>query len=68
MEYYKALGIAHFSGSRKEFPRKGSISCKEHLERTNGTDKVANYRFVENLNGYMEVNTTGVKGLFNLTV
>jgi hypothetical protein len=56
--YYKALGITHFSELRKVFPRDGRISCKKHLERTNGTDKVANYQYVEELQAYIEINTT----------
>ena len=56
--YYKALGITHFSALGKVFPKHGRISCNEHLERTNGTDKVANYHYVEELKAYREVNTT----------
>jgi hypothetical protein len=58
LKYYQALGITHFTESRKLFPRTGRISCNEHLERTNGTDKVANYHYVEELKAYIEVNTT----------
>lgn len=54
--YYEALGIAHFS--KRPGPNTGAFSCKEHLKRTNGTDKVANYRYVEELKAYVEVNTT----------
>lgn len=67
MEYYKALGIKHFHASRKEAPRRGKISCEEHLKRTNGTDKVANYKFVKELQKYIELNTTTTEGLYNLT-
>ena len=56
--YYKALGITHFGRLGKAFPRQGRISCREHLERTNGTDKVANYHYVKELEVYREVNTT----------
>jgi hypothetical protein len=66
MNYYKKLGITHFIGARREFPGKRAISCEVHLNRTNGTDKVANYRFVEELQAYIEVNTTA-KGSYNLT-
>jgi hypothetical protein len=66
MNYYKKLGITHFNGARREFPGKRAISCSEHLKRTNGTDKVANYRFVKELKAYIEVNTTA-KGSYNLT-
>lgn len=66
MEYYKALGIVHFIDSRKAFPGKRTISCIEHLKRTNGTDKVANYRFDENLNSYVEAKAIA-KGKYNLT-
>eukprot|EP00980_Cylindrotheca_fusiformis_P011688 scaffold2770_cov104-Cylindrotheca_fusiformis.AAC.9 len=64
MEYYKALGITHFSATRK-YPPKGRISCLEHLQRTNGTDKVANYRYVEELEKYVEANDT-VRGTYIL--
>ena len=62
--YYKALGIAHFNDLRKTYPRQGSISCQEHLKRTNGTDKVANYHYVEELKANREVNTTTVVNKF----
>eukprot|EP00980_Cylindrotheca_fusiformis_P030639 scaffold25149_cov122-Cylindrotheca_fusiformis.AAC.2 len=65
-EYYKALGISHFS-DRKSFPPKGQISCLEHLQRTNGTDKVAKYHFVAELGEYVESNDT-VRGKYNLIV
>ncbi|KAL3941188.1 MAG: hypothetical protein SGBAC_004420 [Bacillariaceae sp.] len=64
--YYKALGIKHFSESRKGTSQKGKISCKEHLKRTKGNDKVANYRYVKKFQKYIEVNTT-MKGTFDLT-
>mmetsp|Transcript_38619 Transcript_38619/g.93359 ORF Transcript_38619/g.93359 Transcript_38619/m.93359 type:complete len:425 (-) Transcript_38619:217-1491(-) len=66
MGYYKALGIKHFSEARKGTSPKGKISCKEHLKRTKGTDKVANYRYVKKFKKYIEVNTT-TKGIYNLT-
>jgi hypothetical protein len=66
MMYYEALGITHFIGARKAFPGKGAISCMKHLARTNGTDKVANYRFVEERKAYIEATTTA-NGLYNLT-
>jgi hypothetical protein len=66
MMYYEALGITHFHRAGKAFPGKGAISCVKHLARTNGTDKVANYRYVEELKAYIEVNTT-TKGSYNLT-
>jgi len=62
--YYKALNLTHFTESRKTYPGQGSISCKEHLKRTNGTDKVANYHYVEKLKAYREVNTTTVVNKF----
>jgi hypothetical protein len=63
MKYYQALGITHFSESKKLFPGTGIISCNLHLERTNGTDKVANYHYVEELKAYIDVyvNTTTVR-------
>ena len=66
MGYYEALGIKHFSEARKGTSQKGRISCMQHLQRTKGTDKVANYKYVKKLQKYIEVNTT-TKGLYNLT-
>lgn len=65
MQYYKALGITHFHDARKA-KRRESISCMMHLERTKGTDKVANYKFVKDLKVYIEVNKTS-RGTYNLT-
>jgi len=42
--YYKAMGMEHFHDNRR-FPNTGSISCMQHLHRTNGTHSVAKYRF-----------------------
>ena len=40
----KAIGGRHFTDDWKADRAKGKrISCLEHLRRTNGTDKVANY-------------------------
>ena len=44
MEYYKSMGGRHFLNDWKAAGSKGKkVSCMEHLRRTNGTDKVANY-------------------------
>ena len=43
-KYYKIIGIEHFH-ENKRFPHKGRISCLEHLEMSNGTNKIANYTF-----------------------
>mmetsp|Transcript_11882 Transcript_11882/g.25716 ORF Transcript_11882/g.25716 Transcript_11882/m.25716 type:complete len:394 (+) Transcript_11882:213-1394(+) len=51
--YYKALGIEHFH-ENSIYPRQGRISCMEHLKRTNGTSKVAKYRFDEKAGQYVD--------------
>lgn len=40
--YYKALGIDHFFVSHG-VPNQGAVSCMDHLKRSEGTNKVANY-------------------------
>ncbi|KAL7477363.1 hypothetical protein ACHAW6_003173 [Cyclotella cf. meneghiniana] len=44
IKYYKILGIEHFH-ENKRFPQTGRISCMEHLEMSNGTNRIANYTF-----------------------
>lgn len=51
--YYKALGIEHFHQTSR-YPQQGRISCMEHIRRTNGTYKVAKYRFDEATGQYVE--------------
>ena len=51
--YYKALGIEHFHQTSR-YPGRGQISCMEHIRRTNGTYKVAKYRFDEAIGQYVE--------------
>ena len=46
MQYYRALGISHFSKSRQDWASskgKKQMSCDQHLQATQGTNKVANY-------------------------
>ena len=51
--YYQALGIEHFHQNSR-YPGRGQISCMEHIRRSNGTYKVANYRFDEATGQYVE--------------
>lgn len=44
-KYYRTLGIEHFHTTAQRYPKKGAISCAEHLKRTVGSNKVANYTF-----------------------
>lgn len=65
-EYYNAVGIRHFLSMRQgQGPNK--ISCKEHLKNTNGTDKVANYKYVPELGHYIDADNQTALKLYNLT-
>ena len=50
-KYYRAIGAKHFFEAY-DLPETGKVSCEEHLRRSEGTDRIANYthdgvRYVE---------------------
>ena len=53
-QYYKALGVSHFFDSYV-LPDMGAVSCMDHLRRTEGTHKVANYAFDETTREWVEM-------------
>lgn len=52
-KYYEAIGTKHFFDAY-DLPVQGVISCMEHLRRSKGTQKIANYTFDEGRNGYVD--------------
>jgi hypothetical protein len=44
--YYRQMGIEHFHTNAQRYRNNnGAVSCMEHLKRTKGTNKVANYTY-----------------------